>query len=68
MKIDSDVLKVKTVSDLPKCDGLIISGGESTVIGKLMNKTDMKVVIIKREIPIMGTCAGMVATCNRNRL
>ena len=60
MKIDSDVLKVKTVSDLPKCDGLIISGGESTVIGKLMDKTDMKLAIIEQDIPIMGTCAGLV--------
>jgi 5'-phosphate synthase pdxT subunit len=60
LKIDSNVLKVKTVSDLPKCDGLIISGGESTVIGKLMDKTDMKLAIIKQDIPIMGTCAGLV--------
>jgi len=60
LKIDSDVLKVKTVSDIPKCDGLIISGGESTVIGKLMNKTDMRLAIIKQDIPIMGTCAGLV--------
>ena len=60
LKIDSNVLKVKTVSDLSKCDGLIISGGESTVIGKLMNKTDMKLAIIEQDIPIMGTCAGLV--------
>ncbi len=60
MRIDSDVLKVKTVSDLPKCDGLIISGGESTVIGKLMDKTGMKLAIIEQDIPIMGTCAGLV--------
>ena len=60
LKIESDVLRVKNVSDLPKCDGLIISGGESTVIGKLMDKTDMKLAIIKQDIPIMGTCAGLV--------
>ncbi len=60
MKINSEVLKVKTVSDLLRCDGLIISGGESTVIGKLMNKTDMKLAIIEQDIPIMGTCAGLV--------
>ncbi|MGB7968988.1 MAG: pyridoxal 5'-phosphate synthase glutaminase subunit PdxT [Methanobacterium sp.] len=60
LKIESDVLRVKNVSDLPKCDGLIISGGESTVIGKLMDKTEMKLAIIKQDIPIMGTCAGLV--------
>ncbi len=60
MNIDSDVLKVKRVSDLLNCDGIIISGGESMVIGKLMEKTTMKDVIIDQDIPIMGTCAGMV--------
>ena len=60
LNVESDVLKVKTVSDLSKCDGLIISGGESTVIGKLMDKTGMNLAIIERDIPVMGTCAGMV--------
>ena len=60
LKIDSNVLKVKSVSDLRRCNGLIISGGESTVIGKLMDKTDMRHAIIKQDIPILGTCAGLV--------
>jgi|BarGraIncu00222A_1022003.scaffolds.fasta_scaffold34832_2 5'-phosphate synthase pdxT subunit len=60
LDVESYVLKVKTVSDLSKCDGLIISGGESTVIGKLMDKTGMNLAIIERDIPVMGTCAGMV--------
>lgn len=54
------VIMVKTVSDLSKCNGLIISGGESTVIGKLMEKTGIKTAIIDKDIPVMGTCAGMV--------
>ena len=60
MNIESDVLRVKTISDLSKCDGLIISGGESTVIGKLMDKTGMKNAIIDQNIPVLGTCAGLV--------
>jgi len=36
MKIKADVLKVKTYEEVSKCDGIIISGGESTVIGKLI--------------------------------
>lgn len=58
--LESKVLKVKTVSDLSMCDGLIISGGESTVIGKLMEKNGIKSAIIEKDIPVMGTCAGMV--------
>jgi len=60
MDIEANTLKVKTVEDLSKCDGLIISGGESTVIGKLMEKTGLKTAIIKKDIPVLGTCAGLV--------
>ncbi len=60
MDIKADVLKVKTAEDISKCDGIIISGGESTVIGKLMEKTGIMKSIIDHNIPVMGTCAGMV--------
>jgi 5'-phosphate synthase pdxT subunit len=60
MNIEANVTKVKTVADLKKCNGLIISGGESTVIGKLMEKTGINNAIIQQDIPVMGTCAGMV--------
>ena len=60
MDIKADVLKVKTAEEVSKCDGIIISGGESTVIGKLMEKTGIMKSIIDHNIPVMGTCAGMV--------
>ena len=55
-----NVLKVKTSEEVSKCDGIVISGGESTVIGKLMEKNGIKKVIVDQNIPVMGTCAGMV--------
>lgn len=55
-----DVLKVKTSHEVSKCDGIIISGGESTVIGKLMEEAGIIKVIVNQNIPVMGTCAGMV--------
>jgi pyridoxal 5'-phosphate synthase pdxT subunit len=60
MDVEANTLKVKTVEDLSKCNGLIISGGESTVIGKLMEKTGLKTAIIQQNIPVLGTCAGLV--------
>ena len=60
MDVEANVLKVKTVADLSICNGLIIAGGESTVIGKLMEKTGLKTAIIQKNIPVLGTCAGMV--------
>ncbi|MEL7669990.1 pyridoxal 5'-phosphate synthase glutaminase subunit PdxT [Methanobacterium sp.] len=55
-----NVFKVKTSAEVSKCDGIIISGGESTVIGNLMEETGIKKVIVDQNIPVMGTCAGMV--------
>jgi len=60
MEIKARVLKVKTCEEVSKCDGIIISGGESTVIGKLMENTGIMKLIIEKKIPVMGTCAGMV--------
>ncbi len=60
MKIQAQVLKVKTSSEVSKCQGLIISGGESTVIGKLLKEEGIDQVIKDYEMPVMGTCAGMV--------
>ncbi len=65
MNKDIDVLKVKTSEDVSKCDGIIISGGESTVIGTLMEETGIKNVIVDKNIPVMGTCAGMVLLGNK---
>ena len=60
LKVEYEVLNVKNAEDAALCDGIIISGGESTVIGKLMVETGIKDVIINNEIPVFGTCAGMV--------
>lgn len=54
---------VKKPSQLESVDGLIIPGGESTTIDKLMVKYDfIKEVkaLFKKGIPIYGTCAGLI--------
>ncbi len=56
-------IKVKKQNDFTKIDGLILPGGESTTIGRLLNIFDLKEVIIKsaqQGLPIWGTCAGMI--------
>ena len=55
-------IKVKTKNDLFKCDGLIIPGGESTTMSKLLDYQDLRrsILEIKDKIHIMGVCAGMV--------
>lgn len=60
MGIDAEVKSVRYADDVSKCDGVIISGGESTVIGKLIEKRGIDKVIKENDIPVFGTCAGMV--------
>ncbi len=54
---------VKSVEDLGLVSGLIMPGGESTTIGKLLRKYGLREEIIKRAkagMPIWGTCAGAI--------
>lgn len=44
-------------------DGLVLPGGESTVIGKLLWELDLLEPIrekIQRGLPVLGTCAGLI--------
>lgn len=61
-KAGAKAVAVKKVEQLAEIDGLIIPGGESTTIGKLMRKYGFDVAIrdFAGTHPIMGTCAGMI--------
>jgi 5'-phosphate synthase pdxT subunit len=58
------VLQVRKDKDVDTVDGLIIPGGESTTISKLLLQFGLYDRIIKRareeELPILGTCAGCI--------
>ncbi|MBP1153239.1 MULTISPECIES: pyridoxal 5'-phosphate synthase glutaminase subunit PdxT [unclassified Paenibacillus] len=54
---------VKRVEQLPEIDGIIIPGGESTTIGKLMRTyqfLDALREFSRQSKPIFGTCAGLI--------
>ncbi len=56
-------LYVKTVKELDDIDGLIIPGGESTVISKLLKDFNMFDILkkkIKKGLFCYGTCAGVI--------
>ncbi|HIP84308.1 MAG TPA: pyridoxal 5'-phosphate synthase glutaminase subunit PdxT [Methanothermococcus okinawensis] len=59
-KIGHTPVRVRRVEDLSKVEALIIPGGESTTIGKLMEKYGFMEVLRGGDIPILGICAGMV--------
>ncbi len=58
-----ETCEVRLPEQLDVVDGLIIPGGESTTIGKLMVAYDLLDKIrdlAKAGLPIFGTCAGMI--------
>ncbi len=60
---DVEPCSVKYKEDIAAIDGLIIPGGESTAIGKLIcdfNLTEPLKARIKSGMPVWGTCAGMI--------
>lgn len=58
-----EVIEVRKPDDVDLIDGLIIPGGESTTIGKLLVEWGLADKIVKRAqdgMPIYGTCAGLI--------
>ena len=62
-KLGAQTVSVRQPEQLKGLDGLIIPGGESTTILKLMHSYNLFQPIkelAESSLPIMGTCAGMV--------
>ncbi|MFQ3548858.1 MAG: pyridoxal 5'-phosphate synthase glutaminase subunit PdxT [Armatimonadota bacterium] len=58
-----DPFFVRLPRDLEECDGLIIPGGESTTVGKLMDRYGLDIAIKKKcnqGMTLYGTCTGMI--------
>ncbi|GIW06301.1 MAG: pyridoxal 5'-phosphate synthase subunit PdxT [Dehalococcoidia bacterium] len=67
-RIGVEPVEVRLPSDLDGLSGLIIPGGESTTIGKLMVRFGLLEPIAERAragFPIWGTCAGMILLAKR---
>lgn len=60
LKVNS--LQVRKPHDLEQCQGLIIPGGESTTLIKLLRESGLFQLIPKFAVkyPIFGTCAGLI--------
>ncbi len=66
-QLEMEALPVRLPGELEGLDGLIIPGGESTSISKLM--LDYNLIskirnLAKNGLPIFGTCAGMILLAN----
>ena len=61
--LEAEVIKIKHSGLVPVCDAIILPGGESTTLGRLMEREGIADEIKKialAGIPVMGTCAGLV--------
>jgi 5'-phosphate synthase pdxT subunit len=59
----ASAVEVRTAAQLAEVDGLILPGGESTTIGKLLERfgvMDPLRARIAQGMPVFGTCAGMI--------
>ncbi len=70
-RLGADVFEIREKADWqqPK-DGLIIPGGESTVMAKLLVELGLHDVIrndIRAGLPVFGTCAGLILLSERVR-
>lgn len=63
-KLGADSFEIRQKRDLAHpMDGLIIPGGESTVMGKLLKELDCYDEVrsrIENGLPVFGTCAGLI--------
>ena len=68
--LDVEHRQVRRASDLDGLSGLIIPGGESSVIDKLsriFHLRDSIVTAIASGLPVLGTCAGLIMLSNSLR-
>jgi len=62
-RIGAEAIPVRLPRDLDGVEGMVIPGGESTTIGKLMERYELNPVLKRRiadGLPVLGTCAGMI--------
>ncbi|WP_297081559.1 pyridoxal 5'-phosphate synthase glutaminase subunit PdxT [uncultured Demequina sp.] len=61
--LGAEVIRVRRLSELDAVDALVIPGGESTTMDKLLRAFDLRDRLIERlrnGLPVLGSCAGMI--------
>ena len=63
-RLEGEVVTVRRPEELARVDGLLMPGGESTTISKLLRAFELHDALVRRakeeDFPILGTCAGMI--------
>lgn len=67
-RVGARAVRVRRPRDLEHIDGLIVPGGESTTIGRLLGISGLLDPLrdrVDRGLPVFGTCAGMILLSDR---
>ncbi len=67
-EVGATAVEVRTSDDLARVDGIVIPGGESTTIGKLLVRFGLLEPLrsrIAEGLPAYGSCAGMILLADR---
>lgn len=66
--LGAEAIGVRRPSELERCDGFVLPGGESTTMDKLARTFELYEPLSKRiagGMPTFGTCAGMIMLADR---
>jgi pyridoxal 5'-phosphate synthase pdxT subunit len=58
-----EAIEVRTPAELGALDALILPGGESTTMSKLLDSSGLRAPlaeVLRDGVPVLGTCAGMI--------
>jgi len=66
-RLGAEAVEIRDSGQLDDCRGLILPGGESTTLAKLMNRYRFYEPLreFARRRPVMGTCAGAILAAGR---
>ena len=69
LQTEGVVIHLKEITTIEELDGIVIPGGESTVMGTLLSlqKTQMETLRnkVNKGLPVLGTCAGLILLANK---
>ena len=65
-RLGAEAVEVRKPEELDDLDGLVVPGGESTAIARLVRLYGLEEAIRAFERPLFGTCAGMILLDRRH--
>src|SRR5207249_4709330 len=65
-RLGADVVEVRKAEQLAELDGIVVPGGESTTIMRLMRQYGLDEALRTFAAPVFGTCAGMIVLDRRH--